>query len=70
LDGGTDGLEVISSFLETAPEHLAPGGLVLLEIESSQGEPAKELSRKHFPKAAITLHPDLAGLDRLLKIQT
>jgi release factor glutamine methyltransferase len=37
LDGGPDGLDLIRRLLDRAPESLAPDGLLLLEIEASQG---------------------------------
>ena len=70
LDGGPDGLSIISRLVENAPGWLAPGGLLLLEIEDSQGVPAYQLSAQVFPQAEITIFPDLAGKDRLLSIQT
>ncbi len=51
LDGGEDGLDLIRRYLANAPHFLAPGGLILLEIEASQGKSAIKLSQAHFPKA-------------------
>lgn len=70
LDGGPDGLTLIRRLLSQAATRLAPGGLILLEIEATQGASATALARQHFPTADIHLHPDLAGHDRLLSIQT
>jgi release factor glutamine methyltransferase len=70
LDGGPDGLEQIRKLLAVVPEWLAPGGLILLEIESSQGPRALSLAYDAFQAASIELRQDLAGLDRLLAIQT
>ena len=69
LDGGPDGLCLIRRFLGQAPSSLAPGGLLLMEIEASQGPTALELARQAFPRAEIVLLPDLAGRDRLVRIQ-
>jgi len=70
LDGGPDGLSLIRKLLQNAPPSLAPGGLILLEIEANQGKTAIKLAQKYFKESTITLHPDLAGHDRLLSIQT
>jgi hypothetical protein len=43
--------------------------LILLEIESSQGGVGSSLAKTVFPDAHIRILPDLAGLDRLLRIQ-
>lgn len=70
LDGGENGLDLVRRYLTRAPYFLSPGGLILMEIEASQGKTAIELAQAHFPGAAISLQPDLGGHDRLLQIQT
>jgi release factor glutamine methyltransferase len=69
LDGGVDGLETIGDLLQQAPARLAPGGLLLLEIEAGQGEAAYRLASQAFPLAKVQLLPDLAGRDRLISIE-
>lgn len=69
LNGGQDGLELIRRFLHLVPDWVAPGGLILLEIEASQGAQALSLAYDIFSAAHIHLYPDLAGHDRLLEIQ-
>lgn len=68
LDGGPDGLRVVERLLTDAPRVLAPGGMLLLEIEATQGSSAPALAQKYFPAASIDLQFDLAGLPRLLSI--
>ncbi len=70
LDGGPDGLSLISRLLPRAAQILAPAGLLLLEIEATQGQIALELAHQHFPAAQIDLHTDLSGHDRVIRIQT
>ena len=69
LDGGADGLQIIRNLLTIAPDRLIPGGLLLMEIEASEGPAAISLACDIFAKAEIHLHKDLAGRDRLLEIQ-
>jgi release factor glutamine methyltransferase len=69
LDGGPDGLVVIQHFLDQVEAHLHPGGLVLLEIEYRQGSNVKHMAQSRFPRAIIEVHPDLAGHDRLVRIE-
>jgi len=69
LDGGSDGLQLIRGLLTAAPDRLLPGGLLLLEIEASEGPAALSLACDGFVKAEIHLHKDLAGRDRILEIQ-
>ncbi|PIY80541.1 MAG: peptide chain release factor N(5)-glutamine methyltransferase [Candidatus Pacebacteria bacterium CG_4_10_14_0_8_um_filter_42_14] len=40
LDGGDDGLKLISQLLKQAPDHLQPDGVVLLEVDESHTKEA------------------------------
>jgi len=66
LDGGQDGLEVIRRLLPQAKAKLKPGGSLLVEIGSTQGQAVVQLAETYFPGANIQVKKDLAGLDRLL----
>jgi release factor glutamine methyltransferase len=68
LSSGADGLDLIGRLLRSAPPRLAPGGMLLLEIEASQGSRALALARSIFPLAEIQVLRDLAGRERLLRI--
>jgi len=70
LFAGADGLSLIERLLAQAPSHLKPGGALLLEIGYGQGEAVLALARAAFPHAHLTLHPDLAGIERVLQIET
>lgn len=70
LDGGPDGLDLVRALLRQAPSRLAPGGLLALEIGHDQGLRVVALCREAFPSARISLLPDLAGLDRLVRVET
>ena len=70
LDGGEDGLVQIRRLLNEAETALAPGGLLLLEIEASSGAAVHSLAREAFPKADVLVLPDLAGRDRLVSVLT
>ncbi len=69
LDGGPDGLQAIRCLLAGAPRWLAPGGLLLLEMQYDQGEAIAALSRTYLPTADVTIHNDLAGLPRVVEIE-
>ncbi len=69
LDGGEDGLDLIRRLLSVAPEWLAPGGRIMLEIEASQGTKVLSLACDQFSEAELHLRQDLTGRDRLLEIQ-
>jgi len=81
LDGGPNGLAVIRQLLTQAPAVLhSPersrragrqfGGGLLIEIGADQGEAASHMARTFFPQATVRVHPDLAGRDRVLEVQT
>lgn len=69
LDGGADGLDLVRRLLTKAAPRLAPGGIMLLEIEASQGPAAAALGREIFSQASVKIHQDLSAHDRLLEIQ-
>lgn len=68
LDGGADGLEVIERLLRQLPEHLAGGGLALLEIGADQADLIVERCAQLLPGWACRVEADLAGLPRVARI--
>jgi release factor glutamine methyltransferase len=70
LDGGTDGLALIRAALAQAPAVVKPGGLVLFECDPAQTRRIVRLAQGHWPSAQASVHKDLAGLDRVVRIQT
>ena len=68
LDGGADGLDLYRRLLAAAPAKLRPGGAILLEIGATQAAAVTELARRSFPEAAVSVHQDLAGRDRVVVI--
>jgi release factor glutamine methyltransferase len=69
LDGGEDGLSLIRRLLEQLPPRLKRPGLVLLETEATLGTQTLALAKMAFPQADLRLLQDLAGLDRLVRIE-
>ena len=63
LDGGEDGLDAVRTILAGAPEHVVPGGMVLLEIGHGQGEAVLRLARGAL-WAEARIEPDLSGRER------
>ncbi len=66
LEGGPDGAAVYRRLLSAAPAYLQTEGAVLLEIGAWQGELVAGLLREAFPAAAVAVHQDLAGRDRVV----
>jgi release factor glutamine methyltransferase len=63
LDGGSDGLDLIRPIIAGAPEHLRPGGLLLLEAAPEQ-MPAITALFARGGYGDIRVFQDLSGQDR------
>lgn len=66
LDGGLDGLSPHRAILAKAPEYLAPGGRLYLEIQFDQGPAALALAAATPGLQNPNILRDLAGHDRVL----
>lgn len=66
LLGGEDGLAFYRRIVKEAPAHLKKGGVLLLEIGSSQAEDVRALLCEHLPGAVIGVERDLQGMDRVV----
>jgi release factor glutamine methyltransferase len=63
LDGGADGLDLIRRLIDTAPDRLAPGGALLLEIGLGQADAVNALlSARKFRD--ISVRPDYQNIPR------
>ena len=63
LDGGPDGLDLNRRLIETAPDRLAPGGALLLEIGLGQADAVNTLlSARKFRD--ISVRPDYQNIPR------
>ena len=68
LDGGADGLDLVRTIVSQAPEHLFPGGTLMLEADPRQmPEIADLLGTAGFTN--IWTHPDLSGMERVIEAQ-
>lgn len=69
LDGGPDGLGVISRLLEEAPRFLRPGGWLLLEVGAGQAGAVRGRALAGGAYDAAAVHRDLAGIERVVALQ-
>ena len=69
LDGGPDGLAVITRLVERLPDVLARGGVALLEIGSDQADALRGLVEERLPGWRPAIEPDLAGHPRVARIE-
>lgn len=66
LVGGETGTEVTEQLLVGARGHLAPGGLLALEIGDTQGVRLRAAALQWLDGANVDVKQDLAGRDRVL----
>jgi len=69
LDGGKDGLDLIKKLINQSKEKLTEKGTILLEIAPEQKEEVYFYARKIFHLPKLSIHKDLAGLDRVAEIR-
>ena len=65
LDGGPDGLRLLRRFLAEAPDRAERGATLILELGVGQVDTVRGLAP---PEAAVMVVPDVAGLDRVVRI--
>jgi release factor glutamine methyltransferase len=66
LVGGPDGHEVVDRLLLDAATWLAPGGVVVLEIDERRGADAARAAEAAGLVDVVVL-PDLTGADRMVR---
>jgi release factor glutamine methyltransferase len=69
LDGGADGLALITRLLDQAQKLPKPPEHILLEVMSGQSGAVRDLAQARFPHANVQVVPDLAGHDRMVDIE-
>ena len=70
FDGGADGMDLIRRLIVQAPAYLRPSGAICLEFGAAQAEPLQAAALATFGGAELQVRNDLAGLPRVLVIQT
>ena len=66
LDGGPDGLDLLRRLMGELPAAAAPSATVLLELGVGQVEAVRALVPEG---ASVSVVPDLAGLDRVVRLE-
>ena len=66
LDGGRDGLQFHREIIATVPQHLRPGGFLLLEIGADQAAAVAGLLAPTGAFEGPRVFQDLAGRDRVV----
>ncbi|MEO8511025.1 MAG: peptide chain release factor N(5)-glutamine methyltransferase [Chloroflexota bacterium] len=68
LDGGPDGLDLVRRLIAELPARLAPGGVALLEIGAGQADIVRDLATQLPVRNETATLPDLAGIERVVRI--
>ena len=68
LDGGSDGLDIMTRIIAASPRYLYSNGTLLLEAGSRQ-MPAIQAYLKTYGFGNIMVHRDIAGRDRVISAQ-
>ena len=68
LDGGRDGLSLISRLIRQAPTRLKEGGALLVEIDPPQADAVTTMARSAFPGATVSIARDLLGRSRAVSV--
>lgn len=68
LDGGPDGAAIYRRLVANLSDYVRPGGAILVEIGAWQGALVAKLLRALYPTATVSVHQDLAGRDRVVRI--
>ena len=66
LDGGPDGLNLLTRLLHQAQHKLKGNGVILMEIDPQQVQPLTRVVQDLFPDASISVEQDLSHQDRVL----
>ena len=67
LDGGPEGMDIVNRIIAQAPDHLAPGGLLLMEIDDTQEGLVLSACWQSGKWSKYEVLHDLAGKVRYLK---
>ena len=66
LDGGADGMRVLAPLIAAAPRHLAPGGLLALEVADERAAAVVRRIDDTGAFARARVVPDLSGRERMV----
>ena len=69
LDGGDDGLDLVRELVLQVSDVCKPDALILLEIGMEQGLAVLDFARKHLLLREASIIKDLAGLNRIVRLQ-
>lgn len=69
IGGGTDGADYYRRLAQLLPHHLTSPGVFACEIDPRQAATVVAMIRAQLPHAHISVHADLAGWERVVRVQ-
>ncbi len=69
VGGGDDGADYYRRLAQLLPYHLATPGVFACEIDPRQAHIVVNAMRTYLPHAHISVHKDLSGWDRVVRVQ-
>jgi len=69
LFAGNDGLDIIKEILAQAPEHLLPGGKLIMEVGYDQKDAVEEMALRSGAMKPVRWAKDLAGIERAVILE-
>ncbi|MBC5823312.1 MAG: peptide chain release factor N(5)-glutamine methyltransferase [Candidatus Eremiobacteraeota bacterium] len=69
LFAGGDGLDIYRRMFGDAPRRVRPGGALYCECGPFNARSLVSIARSAFPQAAVALHTDYAGLERIVAVR-
>ena len=66
LDGGPDGLDIISRIIEQAPGYLKVGGMLSMEVGLGQAQSVAMIMRDSGRFGQVSIKKDYSGIDRIV----
>ena len=71
LFAGQDGLDAYRAILGAVHRHMKTGALISMEVGAGQANAVNLLAKEAFgPSVAVSITPDLAGIDRIVTVDS
>jgi len=69
LDGGADGVDCLKQIIDTAPDYLQPGGVLILEIGYDQAQQVLQTAGNRKAYDGFQVEKDFSGMDRVIRLK-
>ena len=69
LDGGPEGVDCLKQIIDTAPNYLKPGGVLILEIGYDQAQRVLQIAGNRKAYGGFQVKKDFSGMDRVVRMK-